>query len=179
MDVFVINSDKNYTINSVLDNDDHVIISGSAAHFGTANLNGQIVDDKSFQNSIKLFNENVIIPALNWNHDNNALIGSVLDLYTTDSTLEVKAQLNKRIPLVSNMLLPLIEDGTIKSFSTEGYISLPECEDCGNNTYYTPNFSLRAIAIVSCPADSESRFKIQNYFYNEFVKNKIVKYYFF
>lgn len=179
MDLFVINSDNEYTINNVIENDDHVTITGSAAHFGAANLNGQIVDSKSFENSIKMFRENVIIPALNYNHDSNALIGGITDLYTTDSTLEVEAKLNKNIPLVRDMILPLISDGTLRSFSTEGYISMADCKDCGNNTYYTPNFSLRAIAIVSVPADHESRFTIRNYFDDQYKLKNIIKYYFF
>lgn len=179
MNIFTYNDSHDYTINSVVVDDEFVNIAGSAAHFGTANLNGQVVDAKSFERSIELFKNETVVPALNYNHDANSLIGSVTDLHCTDDTLEVSARLNKNISLVSNMLLPMIEAGDLKSFSTEGYINLNDCKQFPDGTYYAPEFSLRAIAIVSCPADHESRFTIRNYFDNQYKLNNIIKYYFF
>lgn len=179
MNVLTYNDSAEYTINSVVVEDEFVNIAGSAAHFHKPNLNSQVVDAKSFAKSIELFKNNTLIPALNYNHDANSLVGAVTDLNCTDETLEVSARLNKNIPLVSNMLLPMIEAGDLKSFSTEGYIDLRNCKQFEDGTYYAPEFKLTAVAIVSVPADHESRFTIRNYFDDQYKLNNIVKYYFF
>lgn len=179
MNILTYNDSHNYTINSVVVEDEFINIAGSAAHFDKPNLNLQRVDAKSFQKSIERFKNQTVIPALNYNHDANSLVGAVTDLHCTDETLEVSARLNKNIPLVSNMLLPMIEAGDLKSFSTEGYIDLRNCKQFEDGTYYAPEFQLTAVAIVSCPADDQSRFTIKNYFENQFKLNNIVKYYFF
>lgn len=148
-------------------------IDGTAAHFNTANLNGEIVDAKSFDNFFTLYNDGKLRPALTYNHDSNMLIGGIDNIYIEDDTLRCSAHLNKDIAFCRDTLIPMVLSGDVKSYSTEGFVSWDDIEERDNNTYYAGNFMLTAVSIVTVPADYKSEFSIKNHFDEEAAKREI------
>ena len=151
-------------INNAVEDDEFLRIDGTAAHFGTPNLNGEIVDDKSFASFFEMYADGKLKPALNYNHDNNMLVGGVDKIYIQDNTLRCSAHLNKNIAFCRDTLIPMIMSGDVKSYSTEGYVGYDDIEKRDDNTYYAANFILTAVAIVPTPADYKSEFSIKNCF---------------
>ena len=158
-------------ITNAVEEDNLLRIEGTAAHFGEANLNNEIVDEKSFENFFLLYNNGKLKPALNFNHDPYALIGGIDDLFIRDNALWCSAHLNKDIAICRDTLIPMVMSGDIKSYSTEGWVGFNDIVEHDDGTYYCKNFMLTGVAVVSLPADYNSEFSIKNYFEN----NKTLK----
>lgn len=145
--------------------DDRLNIEGYACHYGVCNLNNEIVFKDSYNTFFEAYNQKKVMPILNFNHDNNKQIGSIDDI-TSDSTgLYVKAHINKNIPWCRDWLIPNIEMGDIKSYSTEmivigGYDGIKRNDD---GTYVVLNGLLTAVAVVQHPADYRSEFTVKNF----------------
>lgn len=156
-------------------NDDKVYIEGYAAHYGNeANLNMERVDSDSFNKFFEMYNEKKLKPYLNYNHDNDKQVGGIDELESRKEGLWIRSHLNLRLPFVKDWILPLIEGGDLKSFSTEGYaydIVYLESDD----TYYIGNFILTAVALVQTPADWKSEFSVCNAYNANKAKEAIEK----
>lgn len=148
-------------------------IDGTAAHFNVPNLNGEIVDEKSFDNFFSLYNDGKITPAFTFNHDPNMLIGGIDKIYIEGDTLRCSAHINKDIAFCRDTLIPMVLAGDVKSYSTEGYISYDDIEERENNTYYAANFLLTTVSAVTVPADYKSKFTIKNMYDEEAAKRAI------
>lgn len=161
---FYIESPSLHITNAVEDND-FLIIEGTAAHFDVPNLNSEIVNAASFDKFFKLYKEEKKIrPSLTYNHDSANLIGGIDDIYVENDTLMCLAHVNKNIRFCADTLIPSILAGDTKSFSTEGFVSYDDIEERENNTYYCKNFLLTAISVVNLPADYQSEFVIKNWY---------------
>lgn len=160
--IFLDNTDL--IITNAVEEDKFLKIEGTAAHFNTPNLNGEIVDEKSFDNFFTLYNEGKLKPALNYNHDSSMLIGGVDKVYIKDNTLCCAAHLNKDISFCRDTLIPMVLSGDISAYSTEGFVSYDDIVLRSDDTYYASNFMLTAVAVVSTPADYKSAFTIKNCF---------------
>jgi len=139
-----------------------IFIEGSAAHFGTANLNGEIVDAASFEDFFVLYNDGKLTPALNYNHDPNMLIGGIDKIEIREDTLYVAAHVNKEIAFCRDTLIPMIMCGDCNSYSTEGFIDFNQIRENEDGTYYAGKFLLTAVAVAPVPADYKSEFTIKN-----------------
>ena len=162
---------QNLLITNAVEEDNMLRIEGTAAHFGEANLNNEIVDEKSFDSFFLLYREGKLTPVLNFNHDPYALIGGIDNIYTKDNALWCSAHLNKDIAICRDTLIPMVMSGDIKSYSTEGWVGFNDIVEHDDGTYYCKNFMLTGVAVVSLPADYNSEFSIKNYFEN----NKTLK----
>ena len=151
-------------ITNAVNDDGFLRIEGTAAHFGIPNLNGEIVESSSFNNFFELYNDGKLKPALNFNHDSTNLIGGIDDIFIKDNALCCSAHLNYEIAFCKDTLIPMVQSGDIKSFSTEGFIDYNDIEEREDGNYFAKNFLLTAIAVVSLPADYKSAFTIKNYF---------------
>lgn len=151
-------------ITNAVNEDSFLRIEGSAAHFGTPNLNGEIVEASSFNDFFALYDQGKLKPALNFNHDSSNLIGGIDKLYVKDDALWCSAHLNKDVAFCRDTLIPMIEGGDIRSFSTEGFVNYNDIEEREDGNYLAKKFLLTAVAIVSVPADYKSEFCIKNYF---------------
>lgn len=144
---------------------DRVNIEGYACHFNKVNLNSEIVDESSFKTFFDMYNSKQISPKLNYNHNNDLIIGGIDEIISDKTGLYMTAHINKGVKICDEMLIPNILQGDLDSFSTEGYIlngydGIIENED---NTYYVRDFILTAVGIVPTPADYDAKFSLSNY----------------
>lgn len=153
-------SNKNTTILKVKNNENFFTIEGYCNHFNVPNLNNEIVDKNSFNDFFDLFHQKKLNPKINYEHNNDKILGVLDTINVDDNGLYVTANLNKSLPFVTDWIIPNIENGVLNSFSTEGYVT--EIEMLDNQNYYCKNFILSAIAIVSNPADYNATFSIKN-----------------
>lgn len=140
-------------------------IEGYAAHFGTKNLNNEIVFKESFDLFFNAYDAKKIQPILNFEHDNTKQIGGIDEIFSDATGLYVKAHINRNIPYCAEWLIPNIENGDIKSFSTEAVVvggrdGIRINED---GSYIVLNAMLTAVAVVQHPADWQSEFSVMNY----------------
>lgn len=133
-------------------------IRGYACHFNKRNSNGEIVNADSFTNTLKYYKDNGIKVPINYNHNSDMIIGHIERFYTATDGLYIDAVLNEDIDDVKNFVMPLVKDGTLSCFSTEGYIPRKDIERINDNTYLAKTFDLRAVAVVNLPADIEAKF---------------------
>lgn len=153
-------------------NDDKIVhIEGVACTFGDANLNNEIVDEKSFEKFFELYNQNKIKPKLNWEHRDDILVGGIDEIISDKTGLYITAHLLKDIAFVRDTLLPLIENKDINSFSTEGLLSYNDIYEREDGTYYCKNFLLTGVSIVANPACTEAKFTLKN-FINQYITDK-------
>lgn len=155
---------NNYDVISLKNEADKTIIEGYAAHFGDANLNDERVDSSSFDTFFTMYGQGKIKPFINYNHQIDKQIGGVDSLVTDSTGLYITAHLNNALPFVKDWVIPNIEAGDLRSFSTEGFIGggydgIIEYED---GTYFVKDFILTAVAVVQTPADWKSEFSIAN-----------------
>lgn len=147
-------------------NKDNIIeIEGYCAHYNRANLNNERVDANSFKKFFNMFENGIVKPHLNYNHDSNMLIGGIDDIVSMDEGLFMQAHLNKDVALVRDTIWPLIESHDLDSFSTEGVIEngWDGIEEQDDGTYYVKDFILLGVAIVANPADWEAKFTFKNF----------------
>lgn len=152
-------------ITNAAEDGDLLNIEGVACHYNRANLNGEIVNAKSFDVFFGLYNDKKLTPALNWSHNSDIIIGGIDSLVSKKDGLHMQAHLNKNVAIVRDTLLPNILAGDIKSLSTEGWAQNIRWND-DDDTYYVGDFILTAVAVVSTPADYEAEFSVRNKFAN-------------
>lgn len=162
-------------ITNAMEEDSFLRIEGTAAHFGTPNLNGEIVDATSFNDFFSLYEAGKLKPALNFNHDSSMPIGGIDKLYIKDDALYCAAHLNKDVAFCRDTLIPMVMGGDIRSYSTEGFVRYEDIEEREDGNYFAKKFLLTAVAIVSVPADYNSAFTIKNYFDSMKVQPKGIK----
>lgn len=144
---------------------DRLEIAGYAAHFATKNLNGEYCFKESFSQFFDAYRDGKIRPILNYEHQDDKQIGSVDEVTADDTGLYVKAHINKNIPWCRDWLIPNIEAGDIKSYSTEmvviGGRDGVKINDDGS--YVVLSALLTAVAVVKHPADWKSEFTVANF----------------
>lgn len=162
-------------IENAVQKDNLIEIEGYCCHFDRPNLNREIVDESSFDKFFSMYNDGVITPKLNYNHDQNMLIGGIDEIVSFQEGLYMRAHLNKAVKIVEEMILPCIEAGDLDSFSTEGYIDngwkgITENED---GTYYVKDFILTAVGVVPTPADWDAKFTLKNFVDENLAKREL------
>lgn len=163
----------NFKIENAVNKEDIIEIEGFACHFGKKNLNNEIVNAQSFDTFFKMYENKELVPKLNYNHDNNYIIGGINDIISVEEGLYMSAYLNNKVSIVREMIAPNVLDGTLNAFSTEGFIKdgyngIEENED---GSYYVKDFLLTMVAIVPTPADPSAHFSLKN-FIDEYKANK-------
>lgn len=135
-----------------------MIVRGYACHFNKKNANGEIVLPTSFDEALEFYrNNNTFIP-INYNHNEDMVLGHITDINKDEEGLYISAELNDDIDIVKNYIKPLIKDGTFNRFSTEGVINKKDIEKLSNGTYIAKHFNITAVAIVPHPADIDAIF---------------------
>lgn len=167
-----------YKITNSLEDDNKLYIDGYACMYNHKNLNNEIVTADSFKDFFDMYKAGKINPKLNYNHTSQ-YIGGINEFHSTKDGLFINAYLNKDVSLVKDMLLPLILDGTISQFSTEGmvkdgYNGICEHED---GSYTVKSFILTDVAIVAHPAEWNATFTVKNYLQSLKEKEFKLKYY--
>lgn len=155
-----------------------MIVSGYACHFNKRNDNGEIVLPTSFNKTLKYHEENNLSIPINFNHNENLLLGKVESYQIMPSGLFITASLNDEVDTVKNFVKPLVKDGTLNRFSTEGLIKYEDLERISNDTYIAKEYELKAVAIVAHPADLDAFFSFnslhgqQLHYFNAFEAKK-------
>lgn len=156
-----------------------MIIKGYACHFNRRNSNGEIVTPSSFDVSLKYYSDNNLAVPINYNHISDMILGKVLRFVKDSSGLFIEADINDEVDSVKNFVKPLVKDGTLNRFSTEGVIKREDIEQVSKDTYIAKNFELRAIAIVPMPADIDAVFSTNSkkglHYFNAFDNSLINK----
>lgn len=151
-------------IENAVNTDGRLDIEGMACHFLQENLNGEVVDAKSFESFFTLYNSKKLRPRLNYNHTDQ-LLGAIDSLETRNDGLWMKAHLNTNIAVVRDTIAPCIMAGDINGLSTEGFVaggydSIVENKD---GSYYVRDFMLTGVSVVSTPADWDATFTLANF----------------
>lgn len=152
----------NYKIENSKDSEDKLYFTGYCCHFNSANLNSEIVDENSFNTFFEMYNNKKLIPIVNYNHDNNQIIGGVESIISDKTGLYMEAYLSKGVKINDEMIIPNVINGTLTGLSTEGYILDNYIEERGDN-YYVPGFLLTAIAVTPHPADFNAHLSLNSY----------------
>lgn len=160
-------------IENAVDNDKFLAIEGYCCHFNKTNLNSERVDEHSFDTFFDMYVNNKLSPKLNWNHDNNLIIGSIDDLTAMKEGLYMKARINKDVAICRDMIIPNVLNHTLDSLSTEGYIlgGYDGIVENSDGSYYVKDFCLTMVAITPTPADWDAKFTLSN-FINEYKAKK-------
>lgn len=151
-----------YTYNS---ESDRIDIAGIACHWNKANLNAQIVTDRSFDTFLDYYNSGKLRPIVNYEHQYDKQIGLIDRIAKEADGLYIEGHLNCKIQYVNEWIRPLIESGDLKGLSTEGTVlnghnGIIQRED---GTYIVKDFILTAVAVTSTPADWNASLTVRNY----------------
>lgn len=151
-------------IESVSKNDDDgmVRVSGYACHFGRANHNDEIVDEKSFERFFNDLGEGGLMPMFNFQHDDTKIIGGWDKVESREDGLWAEGHLNTKCEYVAKYILPLVECGDVTHLSTQGGCSWNDIDYREDGSYYIKNFILTGISLVALPADFGARADIVN-----------------
>lgn len=135
-----------------------------ACHFGTANMNGEIVTRDSFDKFFKqMKNTDGIMPSMNWMHSWDAIVGTWTDLVPNSVGLKVNGYIAKETWAAKNYIIPLIEANVPLYLSTEGFVPWESIEwNDAEGTYIAKDFNLIRISIVDIPADFEQKNVVKN-----------------
>jgi HK97 family phage prohead protease len=152
-----------------------MIVKGYACHWNVANGNGEIVLPTSFDESLEFYKSNDLKIPINYNHIENCILGHITNIYKDSIGLYIVAELNEDVDLVKNQVAPLIKDGTLDRFSTEGFISRQDIERVDNKTYIAKKFDLKAVAIVPLPADINAKLSINRRLFKDEVVRPIIR----
>ena len=148
-------------IESVNRTEKGAVISGYACHFGTPNGNGEIVDEKSFEQFFAQLKNSGLMPAFNFQHSDSRIIGG-WDTITADADgLHVVGHLNTASKYVADDILPLVEAGDVTHLSTQGFSYFDDWEE-REDGFYIKNFYLTAISLVALPADFGAKAELRN-----------------
>lgn len=164
---------NNINIENREEQSDRLNISGYICHFNRENLNMEVVDSNSFDTFFEMYKSGKLKPIMNYNHDNNQIIGGIDNIEVKENGLYMQAYLNRGVRLNDDMLIPNIMAGTVNGLSTEGFIQdgydgIVELESGG---YYVKNFILTAVAVTATPADWDAKFSL-NSFISEYIEKK-------
>lgn len=142
------------------DNDDLLIIEGYGCHFDTVNGNREVVTEESFKEFFDELKKGRQMPYFNYQHDPSAIIGGWDSIESDGKGLVCVGHLNKRVALVRDTVLPLVESGDLAGLSTEGYAMgyYDESEDI----WHAKKFMLLGISLVSLPADFAAEMVVRN-----------------
>lgn len=156
-------ADDMATFNAIEENDRFLRIEGLGCHFGKPNLNGEIVDSSSFNDFFTMYNSGQLRPLLNYQHQQDCVIGTIDEITRDGIGLHFRCSINKDVAFVRDNLCPNIKNGVIRSFSTEGiikngYEGIEEREE----GYYVKSFILSGLAVVNLPADPQATFTVCN-----------------
>lgn len=142
------------------DNGDLLIVEGYGCHFNTENGNGEIVTENSFADFFAELKNGGQMPYFNYQHNATDIIGGWDEIKADERGLYCRGHINKRVALVRDTVLPLIESGDLAGLSTEGYTM--GWYDEQNGIYHAEKFMLLGISLVSLPADFAAQMIVKN-----------------
>lgn len=137
-----------------------VLIEGYACHFGKPNGNGEIVDEESFKDCLKLFKEGGQMPVFNYQHTDQ-IIGGWDEITTNTVGIYVKGHINTNVAYVRDNIMPLVKGGDVCHLSTEGWYEWNSMEE-RESGYYVGKCFLYGISLVALPADFGAKAIIKN-----------------
>lgn len=142
------------------DNDDLLIVEGYGCHFGTVNGNREMVTADSFRDFFDELKKGGRMPYFNYQHNAELIIGGWDSIEADAKGLYCRGHLNKKVALVRDTILPLVESGDLAGLSTEGYAMgwYDEAED----VWHAERFMLLGISLVSLPADFAAEMVVKN-----------------
>lgn len=151
---------EDFAISNAMEDGDLLRIEGRACTYNVKNLNNEVVNEKSFVETLKLYNAKQLKPAFTYEHKKDMLIGGIDALESRQDGLYIKAHLNKNVKLCQDTLIPCILANDIKGLSTEGYIigGYNGVEIFDDGSYYVKNMMLTAVSVVNVPADPMANF---------------------
>lgn len=142
------------------DNADLLIVEGYGCHFNSVNGNREVVTSESFKDFFDELKRGGQMPYFNYQHNPEQIIGGWDSIEADDKGLLCRGHLNKRVALVRDTVLPLVESGDLAGLSTEGYAMGWYDEDA--NIWHAEKFMLLGISLVSLPADFAAEMVIRN-----------------
>lgn len=142
------------------DNADLLIVEGYGCHFDTVNGNDEVVTENSFADFFADLKNGGQMPYFNYQHDPTLIIGGWDSIESDGKGLFCKGHLNKRVALVRDTVLPLVESGDLAGLSTEGYAMGWYDDDKG--IWHAEKFMLLGISLVSLPADFAAEMVVKN-----------------
>lgn len=142
------------------ENSDLLIVEGYGCHFNTENGNGEIVTEASFADFFSELNEGRQMPYFNYQHNASDIIGGWDEITADERGLYCRGHINKKVALVRDTVLPLIESGDLAGLSTEGYSM--GWYDEQNAVWHAEKFMLLGISLVSLPADFAAQMVVKN-----------------
>lgn len=151
---------EDFAISNALEEENLLKIEGRACTYNTKNLNNEIVNERSFAETFRLYNANQLKPAFTFEHHMDKVIGGIDALESRQDGLYIKAHLNKNVKLCQDTLIPCILANDIRSLSTEGYIvgGANGVDIFDDGSYYIKNLMLTAVSVVNVPADPRANF---------------------
>lgn len=142
------------------DNSDLLIVEGYGCHFNSENGNGEIVTVDSFADFFNELKNGGQMPYFNYQHMPTDIIGGWDEITADETGLYCRGHINKKVALVRDTVLPLIESGDLAGLSTEGYSM--GWYDEQNNIWHAEKFLLLGISLVSLPADFAAQMVVKN-----------------
>lgn len=155
-----LNALKLTNTHTATDNADLLIVEGYGCHFGTVNGNKEVVTEKSFVDFFDELRNGRQMPYFNYQHNPEAIIGGWDSIEADDKGLFCRGHLNKRVALVRDTVLPLVESGDLAGLSTEGYAM--GWYDDAEDVWHSEKFMLLGISLVSLPADFAADMVVRN-----------------
>ena len=137
-----------------------LLVEGYGCHFNEPNGNGEIVTENSFTDFFEQLKAGGQMPYFNYQHNATDIIGGWDSVEADERGLICKGHINKRVALVRDTVLPLIESGDLAGLSTEGY-SMGWWDD-EKNVWHAEKFMLLGISLVSLPADFQAQMVVRN-----------------
>lgn len=141
-------------------NSDLLLVEGYGCHFGVPNGNDEEVKETSFADFFDQLRNGGQMPYFNFQHDANLIIGGWDEIVADERGLYCKGHINKKVAIVRDTVLPLIESGDLSGLSTEGYSM--GWYDRDTNIWHAEKFILLGISLVSLPADFGAQMVVKN-----------------
>lgn len=142
------------------DDDNLLIVEGYGCHFNSVNGNREVVTEQSFTDFFDELKAGGQMPYFNYQHDATAIIGGWDEIKADAEGLYCVGHLNKRVALVRDTILPLVESGDLAGLSTEGYAM--GWYDSQKDIWHAEKFMLLGISLVSLPADFAAQMVVKN-----------------
>ncbi len=155
-----LNALKLTSTHTASDNSDLLIVEGYGCHFNAVNGNGEVVTAESFRDFFDELKNGRQMPYFNYQHNPEAIIGGWDSIEADDKGLVCRGHLNKRVALVRDTVLPLVESGDLAGLSTEGYAMGWYDEEL--DVWHAERFMLLGISLVSLPADFAAEMVVKN-----------------
>lgn len=141
-------------------NPDLLRVEGYGCHFNAENGNGEIVTEASFADFFDTLKNGGQMPYFNYQHMPDQIIGGWDEIVADEKGLYCRGHINKKVALVRDTVLPLIESGDLAGLSTEGY-SMGWYDD-ERNVWHAEKFLLLGVSLVSLPADFAAQIVVKN-----------------